>query len=165
LVADAWNTLPSEYILSDTSTQFILSRSLLSKYGRLRRLQRSKPRSFFRRCSLESSRFFGVFLNFNIALTIGGRVRTRIASPDQPRRDDEAAAQTEAEAMAFVVCHAIDANLQLARLLGRQERNHQKEGTPAMEAGARPRSPQMIEKIGGRGGTRTRGPLLAKQTG
>ncbi len=32
-----------------------------------------------------------------------------------------------------------------------------------MEAGARPRSPQMIEKIGGRGGTRTRGPLLAKQ--
>jgi len=29
----------------------------------------------------------------------------------------------------------------------------------------KPRSPQMIEKIGGRGGTRTRGPLLAKQTG
>ncbi len=34
-----------------------------------------------------------------------------------------------------------------------------------METGARPRSPQMIEKIGGRGGTRTRGPLLAKQAG
>jgi len=37
-----------------------------------------------------------------------------------------------------------------------------KGGTPAVEAGARPRSPQMIEKIRGRGGTRTRGPLLAK---
>ena len=34
-----------------------------------------------------------------------------------------------------------------------------------MEGGALPRSPQMIEKIGGRGGTRTRGPLLAKQAG
>src|SRR5437867_9946079 len=36
---------------------------------------------------------------------------------------------------------------------------------PGWLAGARPRSPQMIEKIGGRGETRTRGPLLTKQTG
>ena len=32
-----------------------------------------------------------------------------------------------------------------------------------MEAGAQPRSPQMIEKIGGRGGTRTRCSLHEKQ--
>ena len=32
-----------------------------------------------------------------------------------------------------------------------------------MGAGAQTSSPQMIEKIGGHGGTRTRGPLLAKQ--
>ena len=43
---------------------------------------------------------------------------------------------------------------------GAAERNH-----ALVKAGARPRSPQMIEKIGGRGGTRTRGPLLAKQAG
>src|SRR5216684_31601 len=36
-------------------------------------------------------------------------------------------------------------------------------GTPAVEAGARPRSPQMIEKIGGRDRDRTGDPLLAKQ--
>ena len=40
-----------------------------------------------------------------------------------------------------------------------------KGGTPAVEAGARPRSPQMIEKIGGRDRDRTGDPLLAKQTG
>ncbi len=34
-----------------------------------------------------------------------------------------------------------------------------------MEAGARPRSPQMIEKIGGRDRDRTGDPLLAKQIG
>src|SRR5260370_34089354 len=38
-----------------------------------------------------------------------------------------------------------------------------KEGTPAGEAGARPRSRQMIAKIGGRGGTRTLGPQFLKE--
>src|SRR5438094_9341459 len=40
-----------------------------------------------------------------------------------------------------------------------------KGGTPAVKAGARPRSPQMIEKIGGRDRDRTGDPLLAKQAG